>query len=242
MPTDHIVAWLDKETGGLDPMDHQPLEVGVIVTRMVNGEIAEELGRHHAYVEVMDDGSFIGDFAREMHTKNGLLEKCKTEGLPVDVVDADLFLFLSSFKEEPRQILLGGSSVHFDYRFLQHWMPKSYAHFSHRLVDVSSVQVTRNVACGLHIKDGFTAPGDREHRVFADLEMSMEMYRWQRSWFQDVTALESALAAVVTSFGVPRDDPFPGFILEALELLEGKSGVAKDGRRWSCRQGKLVWQ
>lgn len=180
-----VIAWVDVETSGLNPwMGPESrrclLEVACVVT---DGEL-----------NVLDDGGFESLVAyspglvdrvregaqpvvREMHDESGLWDRLRVEeGASLFEVDCELLSYVSEFAPEPRSARLGGNSVRLDLNFLEASLPMSYAHLSHRFVDVTTVSTLFGWWGGVprYRKEGV-------HSAMADVRESLEELRYLKS-------------------------------------------------------------
>ncbi len=130
------MAWINIETTDLDPANSFPLEIAVIVTDE-NLEPIGELTR--VIYQPAENLARISDFAREMHTENGLLNEV-SGGKSTSEVEHDLLAFLDSYHWSksggiPR-IKVAGTNPSFDVAWIQKFFPKLYPKLDHHLFDV----------------------------------------------------------------------------------------------------------
>lgn len=139
--SDIALVWLDIETSGLDPMRDEVLEVGVVVT---TADPFEELKSWHWVVRPDDwphTKARMVNRVRRMHEANGLIgEIDEGNGSPITAVLEKLHSHLRALGSE-RTLHLAGNSVHFDKRFLEWRNSYVFDALSHRVVDVSSIDV-----------------------------------------------------------------------------------------------------
>lgn len=180
-----VIAWVDVETSGLNPWEGPEsrrclLEVACVVT---DGEL-----------NVLDDGGFESlveyspvmvdrlregaqPVVREMHDESGLWDRLRVEeGLSLFEVDCELLSYVSEFAPEPRSARLGGNSVRLDLNFLEASLPMSYAHLSHRFVDVTTVSTLFGWWGGVPRFEKRSV-----HSAMADVRESLEELRYLKS-------------------------------------------------------------
>jgi oligoribonuclease len=193
----HIV-WLDLETGGLRPDVNGILECAAILT---DGDL-KEVSRFHRLIR-SGLSMTIDDFVRDMHTKSGLLDDlgCKPT-VTHEELDADLFAWMESLGCIKRKTQLGGSSVHFDFRFLGQYARESYEMFSHRLVDVSAYRTVKNILIDRDMEVGFPSKSDAPHRAIKDIEHSLAGARSIQTRLAMVDALKAKSASMVAAYDV----------------------------------------
>lgn len=177
-----MFVWTDFETTGLDPANEEPLALGLIIT----DDSFREIARREWILRVeLDHPAIVGmaPFVRDMHTKNGLLERLKN-GQPRANVEEFACSFLDRYVGRPAESIkerppMAGNSVSFDMSFLRWHFPELARRFNYRLLDVSTLKL---LACA-------TVPGAREwndsrpdaaHTPIADLEASIaELQHWR---------------------------------------------------------------
>lgn len=136
-------VFIDIETTGLNHMTEVVLEMGV---RIID-----------ANLDTIDDFDVLiwdtppydlrlkqlseqeDKYVFDMHTKNGLWDACRAEGLEPAHAEEQLFGFLSGHGIHPDEPLCG-SSVQFDRAFLMEQYPAVHNLFSYRNIDTSTVK------------------------------------------------------------------------------------------------------
>lgn len=174
----HQFIWLDFETTGLLGDGPEGAKPGDL---LAGGQILEwavvlaEDDRDGSYAEVEAFTSVVkpaaplemSDFARNMHTRNGLLKDVANATTTID--DADEFLagLCAELGAKPRSISLAGNSVHFDAAWARKWTPRFAAYLSHRVYDVSTLKRAMRTY-------GPGAPeGEPAHRALDDVRESL---------------------------------------------------------------------
>lgn len=172
-PSNVGLAWLDIETTGLVIGDDEVLEIGVVVTTM---DPFDELASGHWLVQPLNwemKREFMPDVVRGMHERNGLIAELDAhEGVRLDSVLNALQLLLWQASRK-RELHLAGNSVGFDREFLEWNKNDLFDSLSHRIVDVSSL----DVIYGAMAPDSMprsTAP--HTHRVMDCLDSSRLVY------------------------------------------------------------------
>lgn len=133
--------WLDFESTGLDPHKDKPLEIAVSVA-----DFYDPFNATPVYQAVMPLAPWLPSDLRpvvqEMHTKSGLLIDCASwQAKQVDQVEDELLRIVPVC---PRDVMpvLGGSSIRFDWHFMQVHMPRLAARFEFRENDVRTYDVS----------------------------------------------------------------------------------------------------
>lgn len=164
---EHLM-WVDVETTGLDPHKCDILEIGVILTdhKMV------ELDRYHAIVSHYDPLTWEPE-ALKMHMESGLAKVCiDATGSHLSTIRQKLWALLNRYENrhpDGKPPVLAGSSVHFDRKWLEVYLPSWVGWLNYRNFDVSSLWR----AC---VMAGHTIEvGPKQHDVMADLQRSMNV-------------------------------------------------------------------
>jgi oligoribonuclease len=174
---DTRLFWLDLETTGLEPGKADILEVGVIIT----DPYLNELASYHALVEPRHNFmDYMDDYCFRMHTDNGLLGEIEKGAHKLSSVEHDLEDFIRTNVLDVNYI--AGSSIHFDVRFLKHYMPSIFKvpKLSYRLLDVSSLKIAYEL-------QGWPSPPRSKvaHRTLDDCRGSIEEYRFYMQRIKD---------------------------------------------------------
>lgn len=190
------LLWLDMETLGLTPLaEGQILEVAAVLTdRQAN----EAIARFSAFLP-LDNTTRVPVWNAIMHGgPDGLLDLCAGISQPADrggpawvraaaTIDQILFDMVAGCERAP---ILAGSSVHFDRRWIDAYLPRLSKRLSYRHLDVRAVLMA-HAAAGVDHELG-QAKGKVKHRAEADIDYSIEMYRRALSWISSATQPQSS--------------------------------------------------
>ncbi len=147
----HSYLWIDLEATGLDPRECRILEWAVILAADDRGGDMRPVREYTSVVSLDAKGweeaqREMDPFVLDMHTKNGLLAECC--GSDTTLAEGEAFLIalcqeLTGMQEAPErgQIVLAGSTVHFDLGFIRAHMPSFARWLSHRCFDVSTLKM-----------------------------------------------------------------------------------------------------
>ncbi len=171
-------VWCDLEMTGLDPNTCAIIEMGLIVT----GPDLKPLAEWECAIWQPDDVlARMEPFVRDMHTKNGLLERVRKSDTSLRTAEKQataLVLQHCDFGEG----ILSGNSIHTDRTFITKFMPGFDRLLHYRMVDVSSVKILTRAWFP-------SAPGrskvDASHTVLSDLRASIaELAYYQQTFFK----------------------------------------------------------
>lgn len=161
--------FLDLETTGLNEQECQILEVAAVITDHklnILEEFSVPVAASQSAIDSMDD------WCKTTHGKSGLLSDIKDAGIALNDVEVALQRLKRKHFPVDRPPL-SGSSVHFDKRFIDRYMPNFSKELSHRVIDVSSFMGA------LDNYYGFKLPSRAEatHRALADIHDSIGYLR-----------------------------------------------------------------
>lgn len=170
------LVWVDLEMTGLDVESCGIIEMAVVVT----GKDLEPLAELERVVwqpdEVLDR---MSPFVRDMHTKNGLLDKVRASQVSVADAENEAVALIAAHCKF-REGILAGNSVHADRRFLARYMPTFERFLHYRQVDVSTLKVlTRAWYPGAAAFD----KESKDHTALADIRASIGELRHYRQQF-----------------------------------------------------------
>lgn len=135
--TETRLVWLDLEMTGLDPERCVILDLAIIIT----DEKLEPLAELERTVWQPERALLEMDpFVREMHTKNGLLERVRKSPNGLADVERDVMKLMTQHCKYGEGIL-AGNSIYQDRRFITRYMSQFERYLHYRQVDVSSLKV-----------------------------------------------------------------------------------------------------
>jgi oligoribonuclease len=139
-PTPLCFVWLDLEMTGLDPDESAIIEIGVILTGPDLVPVAEVERVIWQPEEVL---ARMEPVVKEMHTRNGLLQKVRQSSTSLRVAERDVVALVTQHCGLGEGVLCG-NSIHTDRRFLVKYMPMLDRYLHYRQVDVTSLKVLAN--------------------------------------------------------------------------------------------------
>ena len=174
MNADLRLVWIDLEMTGLNPDVDVILEIACIIT----GPDLKPIAEAEAVIAAPADAlGRMGDFVRDMHTKNGLLARVAKATTTVQQAE-QLVLGLVQKHCKQGQGVLAGNSIHQDRRFLYRYMPSLESYLFYRQVDVSTLKVLREAWYPATPK--FDKPG-KDHTALADIKDSIAELAYYRA-------------------------------------------------------------
>jgi len=175
LPNDVLkLVWIDLEMTGLDPAVDSILEIAVIITGADLAPIAE----YEAVIHQPDSTLLtMSAFVRDMHTKNGLIERVRKSRVSLDEACAKALALIKQYCPEGQGVL-AGNSIHQDRRFLLKYMPEIEAWLHYRQVDVSSLKILAQAWYPDVPKFG---KEDKDHTALADIRQSIAELKYYRA-------------------------------------------------------------
>lgn len=177
MSKDRNLVWMDLEMTGLNPDRHVIIEIATIVTDSDLNLVAE--GPELVIKASESELSAMNQWNVEHHTQSGLLERIRTESIPLVEAEAVTLEFLDKHTVK-RRTHLCGNSVWQDRRFLRRYMPLIDDWFHYRLIDVSSI---KEIVKRWHPRTVKEIKKKTEHRALADIRESIDELRFYREKF-----------------------------------------------------------
>ena len=172
-------VWCDLEMTGLDPNACAIIEMGLIITGPDLKPIAEwdrAVWQPDAVLDAMEP------FVKEMHTKNGLLQRVRTSDCSLRSAEKEamsLVLQHCDFGEG----VLAGNSIHTDRAFITKYMPGFDRILHYRMVDVSSLKL---ITKAWYPNAQGRSKVDAAHTVLSDLRASIgELAFYQQTFFKN---------------------------------------------------------
>jgi oligoribonuclease len=131
------LVWIDLEMTGLDPAQHQIVEIATLITDASLEIVAEgpDLVIHQpeSALEAMNEWCTVH------HTASGLVQKVRASTVSLAEAEGRTLEIVAQCCAAGTAPL-AGNSIHVDRFFLRHHMPKLEAHLHYRNVDVTSVK------------------------------------------------------------------------------------------------------
>jgi oligoribonuclease len=168
------LAWIDLEMTGLDPQRDVILQAAVIITDrelVALDEYCCDIWQPDAALEVMSP------FVRDMHEKNGLLERVRSSRVDLREAQRQLLSRVAARCEHPA--VLCGNSVWVDRSFLERHMPGLTGYLHYRMIDVTTMRLLVDSWYGA--EGAFSKPSLGEHDALVDIRNSIAELRHYRS-------------------------------------------------------------
>lgn len=169
----NLVLWCDLETSGIDPdVEHASvLEVSFELCYPSGKPILE------ANTPLHWPSAFPISEVWPEHFRSGLMDECRKDGC---VRRSDFDVQFATVLERERKkrdahILLAGSSIHFDRRWIRKWLPYIEKELHYRMIDVRSlILFLQFQGINFRMKDG--QDKSTIHRAKADREWAKLAY------------------------------------------------------------------
>lgn len=172
--SDQNLIWVDLEMTGLDPENHQIIEIATIVTDAQLNILAEGpvLAIHQSEAELAK----MDDWCTNTHTNSGLVERIRQSTFTEEDAIRQTIAFLEQWVPKGASPICG-NSIGQDRRFLYKHMPELEQYFHYRYLDVSTIkELTRRWQPEL--LDGFSKKGS--HLALDDIYDSIAELRYYR--------------------------------------------------------------
>lgn len=175
------LVWIDLEMTGLDPASEVIVQAALIVTDA-------QLRPLESYcVDIWQPEAVLDKmvpFVREMHEKNGLLERVRGSHVETRRAEQELLARVSGWC--PYQPVLCGNTIHSDRKFIDKYMPALGGYLHYRMVDVSSLKV---LAALWYPSAAYQKPRGAQHDALFDIEQSIsELAHYRKAMFQPSAA------------------------------------------------------
>lgn len=169
-------VWVDLEMTGLSESDCVILQIAMIITDSnlrVLAEIDLPIWQPESSLQTMIP------YVRNMHTKNGLLDRVRTSLYSVGQAEQELMKLLTTHVAY-RQGALAGNSMYVDRRFLQKFMPTFESYLHYRQIDVSSLKILSQAWFGAK---GKPPKKSSTHTALQDIKDSIEELKFFKDQF-----------------------------------------------------------
>lgn len=189
------LIWVDIETTGLEPDQGRPLEIGVMVTRPDLFIVSQQ----HFFVGPVPTEEEIATWpeaVQKMHADSNLLRAMRIQrmlaGQMPSAEEVDFYLFDWLSRSYPEgNLMLAGSSVEFDRRWMKAHFPKTAALFHYRAADVSAMRELLRRWFPTFDKDMESAPEpSKKHRSMSDLLDSLELAAFMQGYVKRSPAFD----------------------------------------------------
>ena len=168
------VAFLDLEMTGLTPERDVIIQAALIIT---NKEL-EPLDEYVCDIWQTDEAlGVMSPFVRDMHEKNGLIERVRASRIDVREAERQLLSRVSALCPYPA--VLAGNSVWVDRMFLMKYMPALAGFLHYRMIDVTGVRLCVDRWVGP--SGTFNKPSAGEHDALVDTKNSIAELRHYRA-------------------------------------------------------------
>jgi len=173
---DNNLIWMDLEMTGLNLEKDEIIQIAAIVTDQdLNILDEKELS---IYIHIDEEKiKKMDDFVLNMHTKNGVLRKCKKSLTTVSQAEETTIQYLSQFVK-PYSSPLCGNSIYMDKMLIQKYLPLLNKFLHYRLIDVSTIKLLYR-----YWKEKEYSKIENSHEALSDIKESIEELKYYRKNF-----------------------------------------------------------
>lgn len=174
-------VWIDLEMTGLNENSCSIIQAALIITDTELNTIASE------DIVIWQPDSVLNKmspFVRDMHTKNGLLERVKRSLVSIDEAEIKIMKTITNCVGYKKGIL-SGNSIYLDRAFLKKHMPSVESFLHYRQIDVSSLKILYQNWFG---EQGISFQKKSSHTALEDILSSIsELKFYKNLCFKNVT-------------------------------------------------------
>jgi oligoribonuclease len=167
------LVWIDLEMTGLEVEVQVILQAAVIITNDRLEVLAEQ-----AFDVWQPESALVHmtPFVRDMHQKNGLLERVKASRVELRSAESQMLATVAAWC--PYGATLCGNSIWQDRRFIDKYMPGLAAYLHYRMLDVSAIKTIAQRWYPAPLQ--FKKPSAGEHDALVDIRNSINELRHYR--------------------------------------------------------------
>lgn len=163
------LLWLDLETTGLNPESDVILEVATVIT---DGRL-DEICRYHSVIHQVDPTLLtMSHWCKKNHDDSGLIDLVRASTVSEAQAEQELLSQISRHVQSGDQLILAGSSIHFDRAFIRNRWKRLDSRLHYRMIDVSSIKESLRLYFGYERQ---SAPP--KHRAEKDIDGSIAEFR-----------------------------------------------------------------
>jgi oligoribonuclease len=164
---------------GLDVSTNAIIELGIVIT----GPDLKPIAEYEAAIWQPEDVlARTEPFVKDMHTRNGLLERVRKSDISLRTAEKEATRLVLQHTEFGEGILTG-NSIHTDRTFITRFMPGLDRALHYRMVDVSSLKL---ITRAWYPTAAGRSKVDASHTVLSDLRASIaELAYYQQTFFKN---------------------------------------------------------
>lgn len=174
------LVWTDLEMTGLDENNCAIIEIAMIITDLRLVEMASfdtVIWQPDSVLETMSP------VVRDIHTKNGLIERVRKARMSVNEAQ-DAVMDLLSGNVNFQCGYLAGNTIYMDRIFLRRFMPVVEGYLHYRMLDVSSFKIIAQSWFG---SKGTAPKVTSNHTALSDIRGSIEELKfYQQACFRSI--------------------------------------------------------
>ena len=180
-PSTDYLFWVDMEMSGLDPDEHQILEIAMIVSdsNLEEKEASSKIVIGHDTRNLLKN---MDEWNIKHHTESGLLDEVGRSEVEVAQAEAEILEILGRYADEGRALICG-SSVHHDRRFIRKYMPRLESFLHYRILDVSALKELVIRWRPDLLQSDCRPRKEYRHRALDDIRETIDELRFYRDYF-----------------------------------------------------------
>ena len=174
------LLFVDTETGGLDPLKHSLLTIGIAVWDLHDGllDSSEYYIKNKEYL-VTKEAQKVNKFDKEMH---------ESKAQSSQIIIKSLTDFCSKYFDANLAVPLAGHNTQFDIGFLKVFLEENGRSFgsifSHRIIDTYSIikflcycgKIEQNISSSAEAFRYFNIKVDNRHTALGDVIATVELF------------------------------------------------------------------
>lgn len=191
LDTPKTIVWTDFETTGIDENKNMLLEMSLVITDLKLNTLLEysrlfTMKQSHPNGMDLNILECMNEYVTNMHTNNGLLTDLDYADTFTSSCDRTYSYIDSVIYDKMKEIIgddkpwLAGSTINFDRKYWELFLPQSFELLHYRNLDVTSLRNAMYVLGwdAIKIDATRTKDEDKKHRTLDDITDSIEYLKY----------------------------------------------------------------